>query len=723
MTQSANQRQRVLITGGSGFLGRHALPWLLAGFDEVHATCHATIPSETESAVNWHPVDLLDAASREHLMAEVRPTHLLHLAWCTGHGRFWSDLANTRWLDASVALARTFAEQGGRRIVTAGTCAEYDATVGYCRELQTECTPVSLYGICKHAMQIAIASMEGLSAAHSRIFYLFGPHEDERRLVPSVIRSLHRGEPVNCTHGNQVRDFLYVKDAAAAHVRLLRSDVRGPVNVASGEPITIRQLVSTVAEKMGQPDAIRFGAIPQRAGEPHRLTARTTRLQNEVGFRPQYSLDLAMEETISAHTQTPRRHSEQACHPPTGPACPLCNGTHTVRFLRRADAPVHQNLIHRTRDAARSATRGLLEMHVCHDCKFVFNAAFDPALLSYGEQYDNTQTCSPAFNDYVNELVRHLLDDRGIRGKTIVEVGCGKGGFLRRLVEDPTTGNRGFGFDPTYLGPTEDLQGRLQFIRQFYDASAAHVACEAVVCRHVIEHVPTPGMLISAIRNALSASAAETLVFFETPCVRWIVNHGVVWDFFYEHCSLFTAESLRYAFELQGFAASEVRHIFGGQYLWLEAVPGTGRHAVSSAIPTDDSLAQQAVAYGRREARQVAGWQERMTAFARQGGVALWGAGAKGATFANLIDPEGTLIDCTVDLNPAKQGAFLPGTGTPIVAPAALAERRVSTIAVLNPNYLHEIRQQVEQLGVAARVVDLSHESDNQGENRSLKAA
>jgi SAM-dependent methyltransferase len=364
-------------------------------------------------------------------------------------------------------------------------------------------------------------------------------------------------------------------------------------------------------------------------------------------------------------------------------------------------------------------------MRICSDCGFVFNAAFDPDLLTYGEEYDNTQTCSPAFDGYVNGLVRHLLDERGMRGKNIVEVGCGKGGFLRRLVEDLAADNRGFGFDPAYVGPDEDLHGRLRFSRQFYSAAANHVPCDAVVCRHVIEHVPNPGTLIASAHSALAASSADARVFFETPCVQWIIDHGVVWDLFYEHCSLFTADSLRYAFEAQGFSAIEVRHIFGGQYLWLEAVRAgsvsDGQYARVGSI--SDGLVRRAIAYGEHEARQIAHWQSSIHELANSGGVALWGAGAKGATFANLVDPAGTIIACAVDLNPAKQGAFLAGTGTPIISPQSLADRRVANIVVLNPNYVDEIRHQVEQLGITARVIDLGGDPGSENADRSRRAA
>ena len=121
----------------------------------------------------------------------------------------------------------------------------------------------------------------------------------------------------------------------------------------------------------------------------------------------------------------------------TATSCRLCGSSATDNFLTRRSVPVHQNRIARTRDEARSVARGYLQMVVCIECDFVFNAAFDPELLSYDEQYDNSQTCSPAFNEYVDELVNYLIEEQDVRGKRIAEIGCGKGAFLTRLVADP----------------------------------------------------------------------------------------------------------------------------------------------------------------------------------------------------------------------------------------------------------------------------------------------
>lgn len=369
--------------------------------------------------------------------------------------------------------------------------------------------------------------------------------------------------------------------------------------------------------------------------------------------------------------------------------CPVCESSQTATFLCREQVPVHQNLVMQDETSAVNIARGDLEMAVCSRCGFVYNKAFDLSRLSYGAVYDNNQACSPAFRGHLDELVRYLVSDRDVRDSRIVEVGCGDGSFLRRLVEAEGAGNSGYGFDPSYTGPLVERDGRLRFVRDYYSPEYADdIPADVVVCRHVIEHVPDPVSLLRAIRRAL-ANSPQARVFFETPDVGWILRNQVIWDFFYEHCSLFTPGSLTAAFENAGFEVESVRRVFGGQYIWLEATTARGSSATTETRDQDGTaLLARRFAEAERALRQT--WEDRVRNLAAEGKVALWGAGAKGVTFAHLMDPQHTLVNCLVDLNPQKVGGYVPGTGHPIVDYPELAPRNVSSAIVLNPNYLAE---------------------------------
>lgn len=292
--------KRVLVTGASGFIGRHTLNSLIElGFDVHAVTSKKSYPRETDC--KWHTANLLDSTQVNRLISAVQPTHLLHFAWYLTPKDYQSSVNNFYWVQSSLELLLKFKEYGGQRAVMAGTCFEYDTSYGYCSELLTPKAPNSVYGECKHALQIMLegfSNITGLSSAWGRIFFIYGPHEHPDRLVSSVIRSLLQGEPARCSHGNQIRDFLHVQDTADAFVALLESDVTGPVNIASGYPVTLKEIINKIAEKMNRKDLIQLGALSAPANEPPLIVANITRLSKEVGWIPKHDLDTGLEQTI-----------------------------------------------------------------------------------------------------------------------------------------------------------------------------------------------------------------------------------------------------------------------------------------------------------------------------------------------------------------------------------------------------------------------------------------
>jgi nucleoside-diphosphate-sugar epimerase len=291
--------KRALVTGATGFVGRHALRPLAERGYELHAVTSRRPPPELEGLAVWHQADLLEDAAA--VIDAARPSHLLHLAWYAEPGEFWDSLENVRWVEASLFLLRRFAAADGRRAVVAGTSAEYDWSHPHLSEADSPLVPATLYGAAKHGLHVvaeALAGRAGIELAWGRIFFLYGPGEDPRRLVASVARALARGERAPASHGRQLRDFLHVEEVADAFAALVGAGVTGAVNVAAGTSVSIREVVELLGELSGRPDLVDLGALPTRPGDPHELSADVRRLRDEVGWRPGRSLEEGLRETL-----------------------------------------------------------------------------------------------------------------------------------------------------------------------------------------------------------------------------------------------------------------------------------------------------------------------------------------------------------------------------------------------------------------------------------------
>lgn len=297
--------KRVVVTGANGFIGRFTISLLLDAGYEVHALSRHAEPAKMEG-VCWHRVDLMDYPAVNNLLRELKATHLLHLAWYTKHGEFWTSPENLTWVACSLNLLKSFAEHGGKRVLMAGSCAEYDWTAGHCSERQTDCNPATLYGTCKLALQKIAGSyceQNQVALCWGRIFFVYGPAETEDRFVPQIVNGLLKQETVPCSDGGQLRDFMHVKDVASAFVSLLGSELTGIVNIASGIPVSLREIGEEVMRQIAGQGRLEFGAMPNRLDDPAVLTADVTRLRDELGWKPVYGLQRGLADTIDSWKQ------------------------------------------------------------------------------------------------------------------------------------------------------------------------------------------------------------------------------------------------------------------------------------------------------------------------------------------------------------------------------------------------------------------------------------
>jgi nucleoside-diphosphate-sugar epimerase len=290
---------RVLLTGATGFVGRHVLQTLVRhGYDVQVAGRH-----RPDAPAGFIETDLLDAGARRAAVECANASHLLHLAWIADPGIYWRSPLNLDWAAASLDLVKHFHERGGVRAVIAGSCAEYQWGTARFQENVTSCRPATLYGSAKDATRrlvMAYAREAGLSAAWGRLFFLYGPGEKPGRLISDAIAALRDDRDLPTSQGFQRRDFLHVADVAGALVALLGRKVDGPVNIGSGEATAVRSILEALADRLGHRERLLYGGRPLGPGDPPVIEADPTRLFSEVGFRPRFNLASGLDDTISA---------------------------------------------------------------------------------------------------------------------------------------------------------------------------------------------------------------------------------------------------------------------------------------------------------------------------------------------------------------------------------------------------------------------------------------
>ncbi len=373
--------------------------------------------------------------------------------------------------------------------------------------------------------------------------------------------------------------------------------------------------------------------------------------------------------------------------------CPICNAPVGTPLFVRERVPASLNRPCPTVESALRQPAGRFEFAFCGDCEFGFNPAFDPSLALYDDEYENDQGCSALFQQHLEVVLERAIALRGSRGGAVVEVGCGQGDFLRRLAQrlDDTTCL--LGVDPC-CRQVEEPTARVRYRRANLNSLAGcdlPADASLVYSRHVIEHVPNP---VEFLREWVFRGLVKrgTPIFLETPSLEWILKTGSFTDFVYEHCCYFSEWSLRRAMHRAGFLVRSVEVVFEGQYFLATAEVANHLNVEPQARL---GMAHKVARFAAAEARMRQHWLDRLCVAASRGPLALWGAGAKGVSFATLLDTERRLLNCLIDVNPAKQERFVPLTGHPIRSWESALRCGVTVAVVMNPNYAAEIRADV----------------------------
>lgn len=393
---------------------------------------------------------------------------------------------------------------------------------------------------------------------------------------------------------------------------------------------------------------------------------------------------------------------------PAPSTCPGCQSREMKIFHEVDSVPGNSCILLASEEEALAYPQGTIQLGFCPGCGFISNVAFEPRLTEYSGRYEETQGYSPTFNAFHQGLAERLIERYGLHGKDIIEIGCGKGEFLQLLCE--LGDNRGIGFDPGVH--VDRIQGpaaaRMRFIADFYSEKYADHQADFLVCKMTLEHIHNTGEFIAALRRAIGERVG-TPVFFQVPEATRILRDCAFEDIYYEHCSYFSPGSLARLFRANGFEVLNLSTEYEGQYLTLEA-RATSASANQLPLPQEadiELLAGLVRSFPPRLAVKRREWAARLQDIAGKDSKAvIWGAASKAVALLATL-PEAQFLRYGVDINPHKQGHFLPGTGLPVVGPGFLVEYRPDLVVIMNPIYREEIQRDLGRLGLTPEIVTL----------------
>ncbi len=394
--------------------------------------------------------------------------------------------------------------------------------------------------------------------------------------------------------------------------------------------------------------------------------------------------------------------------PASSPArCPSCFTGKMESFYTVKNIPTNSCLLFETRDEAIDWPRRDLVLGFCPDCGFIANINYNPTIQRYSSGYEESQGASPRFNAFLTSLIGNWLSRYNLYGKDIVEVGCGKGDFLIQLCR---AGNcNGIGIDPTYdpVRQEADLPENVRFIQDFYSTKYADLPCDAISCRHTLEHIGPTGEFMEMIHDAVGDTPG-TLALWEVPDAGRVLRAGAFWDIYYEHCSYFSPGSLTRLFRGTGFEPVELELDFDDQYILLVGKVTNGEPASETPLALEDDLPEmkQAVEkFARTCPVTIEKWRDTILGACESGKkVAIWGSGSKCVAFLTTLGIN-EQVGCIVDISPYRHGKFIPGTGHRIDNPQVLTDYQPDLVIMMNPIYRQEILADLTQMGLSPELL------------------
>ncbi|WP_372845980.1 class I SAM-dependent methyltransferase [Pontiella sp.] len=385
-------------------------------------------------------------------------------------------------------------------------------------------------------------------------------------------------------------------------------------------------------------------------------------------------------------------------------ACPNCRKTDLEDFFTIPNAPTQSLVTIKNRVEALAIPRKDIVLTFCNSCGFIFNSEFDTTIDYYTQGYEDQQGFSPTFVKFISGVAQRFIDRYGIRNKQVVEIGCGKGDFVRLMSK--LGNNTGIGIDPAYVPGRGEEVPNVTFIKEFYSSDHGDIEADCITCRHTMEHIHDTIGIMETVRE--SCRDKQPVLLFEVPSIVRILDVQAFWDIFYEHCSYFSPGSFARLFRQSGFEVLDMYLEYDNQYLFIEARPvATPSEKIHPLEESVEELKAKTKHFVEQINIQLGGWRERLLRFKAEGKkVVVWGGGSKSVGFlTHFADLDA--IEHVCDINPHMQGNFIPGIGKQYVGPAFLETYHPDVVIVMNSVYLDEIRNDLAGRGLHPEMLGL----------------
>lgn len=380
--------------------------------------------------------------------------------------------------------------------------------------------------------------------------------------------------------------------------------------------------------------------------------------------------------------------------------CPICLEGDFVPFFEMNGVPTQDGMLWKTREEALHASTGDIKLAYCRSCGYIGNLMYKPEKIRYDQDYTFSMFFSPTFREFLTGVASRLIDRYEIRNKLVLEVACGEGDFLRLLCE--MGGNRGLGIDPVTTTHTEMVGSMtVEFIRDLYTEKYADHPADLICCRQALDQLPNPKGMAKVIRDNIG-NRRNTVVYIEVPNAASIFEDLLIRNIMYEKSSWFTVDSLAMLFVHSGFDVLSVSPCYdNNQYIGLEAIPAPeGAVASKTNSQSLERFMEFIDTFARRHDEKISKWRESLDLYRGSGKKMIaWGSGAGGVNFLSTLKIRDE-IPYIIDINPNRQGKFMPLTGQQVMPGEFIREYKPDTVVITNATYENEIKQTVRDLGL-----------------------